>query len=97
MIIEFIAKLPFVVSPSMRWPFILSLSKETASILRTGLSNHERPFVGQARNRDNNMPERLSRMIKRWRRVRIKYYLILSIVLFSALLLANLLFLRRFF
>lgn len=30
---------PFVVSPSTSQPFVLSLSKETAEILRAGLSN----------------------------------------------------------
>ncbi|MFQ5949987.1 MAG: hypothetical protein ACE5J1_04800, partial [Nitrospiria bacterium] len=54
--VENIGIFPFVLSPSMRWPFVLSLSKETASILRTGLSKPvvsvsnrvNGGFVGQA-------------------------------------------------
>jgi NAD dependent epimerase/dehydratase family len=33
---------PFVVNPSTSQPFVLSVSKETAGMLRIGLSNHER-------------------------------------------------------
>ncbi|GEM_PF-6833859 len=40
---------------------------------------------------------RLSKLITKWRRVRITTYMIISMVLFSALIIANLFFLRRFF
>ncbi|HZR46380.1 MAG TPA: hypothetical protein VFA47_06730 [Candidatus Manganitrophaceae bacterium] len=39
----------------------------------------------------------LETYFKKWRRSRMKYYFIFSVVLLSALVLANLFFLRRFF
>jgi hypothetical protein len=36
-------------------------------------------------------------MIRKWRRSRMKYYFIFSVVLISALIVANLFFLKRFF
>ncbi|MFQ5580388.1 MAG: hypothetical protein ACE5FZ_07235 [Nitrospiria bacterium] len=43
------------------------------------------------------MLEWLPRLITKWRRTRIKAYMILSIILFTALIIANLFFLSRFF
>lgn len=43
------------------------------------------------------MINRMGHWMSKWRRSRMKYYFIFSVVLLSALLLANLFFLRRFF
>lgn len=39
----------------------------------------------------------LSDLIKKWHRSRMKYYFILSLLLFSALIFVNLIFIHRYF
>ncbi|MEK7747882.1 MAG: hypothetical protein AAB300_02240 [Nitrospirota bacterium] len=39
----------------------------------------------------------LSFLIKKWRRSRMKYYFIFSLLVFSALVIVNLIFIRRYF
>lgn len=53
--------------------------------------------MGDLNRYRGGMAKRLSKLITKWRRTRIKTYMILSIILFSALIIANLFFLRRFF